>query len=157
MTASPSTLNPFLNFSISAFSCCASSSGRSPDVPDLLVDRLLGAEVLAQLVLEARDLRRRDVVEVALVAGVDRGHLLLHRPRLVLRLVERRHHLLAARQRLLRRAVELGAELRERLELAVLREIEPQAAGDLLHCLRLRRAPTRETEIPTFTAGRTPE
>ena len=36
--------------------------------------------------------------------------------------------------------VELGAELRERLELAVLREVEAQAAGDLLHRLRLRVA-----------------
>src|SRR5438477_483015 len=48
-------------------------------LPDLLVDLALGAEVLTQLVLEPCDLRRRDVVEVALVAGVDRGDLRLHR------------------------------------------------------------------------------
>ena len=57
--------------------------------------------------------------------------------------------------------VELGAELRERLQLAVLREVEAQAAGDLLHRLRLgaaaharhrdadvdRRADAREEEV----------
>ena len=70
-------------------------------------------------------------------ARVDRDDLLLGRPRLVLRLVERGDHPLAARERLLRRGVELGAELGERLELAVLREVEAQPPGDLLHRLRL--------------------
>src|SRR5207248_11102770 len=69
---------------------------------------------------------------------VDGDDLILERPRLVLRLVQRRDHLPAARQRLLRRLVQLGAELREGLELAVLREIEAEAAGDLPHCADLR-------------------
>ena len=72
--------------------------------------------------------------------GVERDDLLGVRPRLVLRLVQRRHHPLAAGERVLRRLVELGAELRERLELAVLGELEPQPAGHLPHRLRLRRA-----------------
>src|SRR4030095_4477446 len=56
---------------------------------DLLVDAPLRAQVLAELVLEPRDVRYRDVVEEAVDARVDRHHLLLHPPRCVLRLVER--------------------------------------------------------------------
>ena len=105
---------------------------------DLLQDRPLGAQVLAQFVVVARDLSDRDVVEPPVDAGVDRDHLLLGRPRLVLRLVQRRDHPLAAGESALGGRVELGAELRERLELAVLREVEAKAPGDLLHRLRLR-------------------
>src|SRR5688500_12688678 len=43
---------------------------------DLPVDRLLRAQMVAQLVLEARHLRRRHLVEVAVDAGVERDHLL---------------------------------------------------------------------------------
>src|SRR5690348_119028 len=87
---------------------------------DLLEDRALRAQGLAELLDEARDLIGRDVVEVAVHAGEQDGHLLLHRPRLVLRLVEDGDHLLAAVQRLLRGLVELRSELREGLQLAVL-------------------------------------
>src|SRR5439155_7484640 len=105
---------------------------------DLLQDRALGADVLAQLVVEAGDLRDGNVVQVAVDARVEGDDLLLNRTRVVLRLVERRNHPLPAGERLLGRLVELRAELRERLELAVLRQIEAQAPGDLLHRLRLR-------------------
>ena len=73
-----------------------------------------------------------------LMPRVDGDHLLLHRPGLVLRLVERGHHSLATCKRLLRLRIELGAELGERLELAVLSQLEAKAARDLLHRLRLR-------------------
>src|SRR3954452_6022952 len=106
---------------------------------DLLVDRALGAEVLPQLVLVARHLRRRNRVEEAVDAGVDGDDLLLHRPRLVLRLVEGRDHPLPEREGRLRRGVELRAELCERLELTVLGELEAQASRARLHGLRLRR------------------
>ena len=129
-----------LNFSIAVFSFAVVSSSRSFDLADRLQDVAVGAELLAQLLLEARHLLGRDVVEVAVDARVERDDLLLHRPRRVLRLVERRDHLLAAVQRRLRRLVELGAELGERLELAVLGEVEAQAAGDLLHRLGLSGA-----------------
>jgi hypothetical protein len=102
-------------------------------------------------------LRRRHLVEVAVDPRPDRDHLLLHRPRAVLRLVQGGDHPLAAGERALRRLVELGAELRERLQLAVLGELELQAAGDLAHRLHLALPPTRETEMPTLIAGRTPE
>src|SRR3712207_1061476 len=105
---------------------------------DLGVDPLLAPQVLAELVLEAGNLGGGDVVQVAVDPGEDRHDLLLDRPRLVLRLVQGRDHPLAARERPLRLRVELGPELGERLELAVLRELEPQAAGHLPHRLDLR-------------------
>ena len=106
-------------------------------LPHLGVDRALRPQVLAELVLVARDVLDGDRVEVAVRAGVDRHHLLLERPRRVLRLVERRHHPLAASEHVARRLVELGAELRERLELAVLREVEAEPPGHLPHRLHL--------------------
>ena len=106
-------------------------------VAEPVVDRALRAQGLAQLLLEARHLRGRDVVEETLDPREDREDLLLERPRRVLRLVERRHHPLAAGERPLRLGVELGAELGERLELAVLGKVEAQAARHLPHRLRL--------------------
>ena len=107
----------------------------------LLTDRLenvsLGPQELAQLVLEPRHLGRRNVVEVAVDPRVDRDDLLLHGPRLVLRLVQRLDHPLSPGQSPLRLRVELGPELRESLELAVLGELETQAPRHLLHRLRL--------------------
>src|SRR5919197_149719 len=44
-------------------------------LPDLLQDRLLGAQVIAQLLVEAGDVRDRNRVEVAVDARVDRRHL----------------------------------------------------------------------------------
>src|SRR3954468_22744977 len=108
---------------------------------DLLVDRALGAQVLPELVLVARHLRRRDRVEEPVDAGVDGADLLLHRPRLVLRLVEGRDHALAEGEGRLRRGIELRAELREGLELAILRELQAQASRDRPHRLRLRGRP----------------
>ena len=81
-----------------------------------------------------------DPVEVAAGAGVDRRDLVLDRPRLQLVLVERLDEPLTAGERGLGVGVEVRAELGERLELAVLRELEAQAAGDLLHRLGLRVA-----------------
>ncbi len=57
--------------------------------------------------------------------------------RLVLALLEQLDHACAAVELRLRRLVEVGAELGERLELAVLRQVEAQRAGDLLHRLDL--------------------
>ena len=81
----------------------------------------------------------------------------LDRQRLVLALLEHLDQAAAARQLLLRRGVEVGAELREGGHFAVLRQLEAQRSGDLLMALICAMPPTRDTEIPTFTAGRTPE
>src|SRR5215208_5392945 len=105
---------------------------------DLLQDRAFCPQVLAELLEEARDLLGRDLVEITLRPRVKRGHLLLHRPRVVLGLVERRDHPLPAREDLLGLGIELRAELRERLQLAVLRQVEPQAPCDLAHRADLR-------------------
>ena len=81
-----------------------------------------------------------DAVEVAAGAGVDRGHLVLDRERVALLLVQRLDEPGAAVERGLGVGVEVGAELGERLELAVLRELEPQLAGHLPHRRGLSRA-----------------
>ena len=105
---------------------------------DGVVDAAVGAERLAQLVLKTRHEADGDAVEIAVVACIDRDDLLLEGPRLVLRLVERRNHAGTASECLLRGRIELRAELGERLELAELRQVEAQAACDLLHRLGLR-------------------
>src|SRR5450759_2163275 len=98
--------------------------GELARLANLLQERALAAQLFAQLLLKARYLAGRDAVEEAVDAGVDRRHLLLGRPGLVLRLVERGHHPLAAGQRLQSRRIELGAELGEGLELAEGGEVE---------------------------------
>src|SRR4051812_40777814 len=100
----------------------------------------LGVRPLAQRVEVLGDAVDVDAVQVAVGRGVDLDDLVLGRQRAALLLVERLHQALAAGQRLLRVGVEVGAELREGLELAVLRQVEAQAAGDLLHRLDLRVA-----------------
>ena len=77
------------------------------------------------------------VVEEAVGHRVDDHHLLLDRHRLVLRLLEHLDQPRAALELPLGRRVEVGAELGERLELAVLRQDEPQRPGHLLHRLDL--------------------
>src|SRR5207237_10309850 len=64
----------------------------------------------------------------------------LDRHRHVLALLEDLGEAGAARERLLRRLVQVGPELRERRQLTILRQLEAQAAGDLLHALDLRVA-----------------
>ena len=98
-----------------------------------------------------------DAVDVAVGGGVDLDDLVLDRERLALALVERLDQALAAGERALRVGVELGAELRERLELAVLREVELQRPATFFIGLIWALPPTRETLMPTLIAGRTPE
>ena len=62
----------------------------------------------------------------------------------------------AAGELRLRGPVEVGAELREGRELPVLGEVEPELARHLRMALICADPPTRETERPTFTAGRMP-
>src|SRR3954463_11360000 len=101
--------------------------------------RLLGVEALQHRAVELPYALGLDAVEVAAGAGVDRRHLVGHRPRPQLVLAERLDQALAAVERPLRLRVEVGAELGERLELAVLRKLQAQAARALPHRGRLRR------------------
>ena len=94
--------------------------------PDLGVLRLAGSRAVPAL--KSIDLRHVDVVQIALGGREDDHHLVLHRPRRVLRLVQRRHQPLAAGQGLLGLGVEFRAELGERLQLAELGEVEAQAS-----------------------------
>src|SRR5688500_11474840 len=116
-------------------------------VRERLVLRVHEAE---QVALELLHLGDGDVVDVAVRDRVDDRDLLLQGDGLVLRLL---HHLgdtLAATQLRLGRLVEVRAELRERGELAELREVGLQALHDRLHRLRLRIATDarhRETRV----------
>jgi hypothetical protein len=99
--------------------------------PAALQDRVVDALVLApdvveELPLEPADLPDRDDVELAGAAGPDRDDLLLDRERRVLRLLEQLDQPGSTGQLVLRGFVQVGAERRERLQLAVLREVEPQ-------------------------------
>src|ERR1051325_9870599 len=94
---------------------------------------------LVELALERAHVRDGDVVQIAVGAGIDHRHLALDRQRLVLRLLENFDQPRAAVELRLRRLVEIAAELRDRRQLAVLREVEAQRAGDLPHRLDLRR------------------
>jgi len=89
---------------------------------------------------ELRDALDGDAVDEAVGRGVDLQHLILDRQRLALALVERLDQALATRQRALRVRIQVGAELREGLEVAVLRELELEPAGNLLHRTDLRIA-----------------
>src|SRR5215471_10632886 len=97
-------------------------------------------EELVQLGLEGAHVADRNAVQIAVRAGIDDRDLALDRQRRVLRLLQDLDEPRAAIQLRLRRLVEVAAELRERRELAVLREVETQSAGDLTHRLDLRRS-----------------
>ena len=103
-----------------------------------------------QPVLERAHAIHRNRIEIAVDAGVDHDDLLFHLQRRELRLLQQLGQARAARQQPLRRRVEVGAELRERRHLAVLRKLALDAARDLLHRLGLRRradARHREADV----------
>ena len=109
--------------------------------------RALGIEEPVEADLELLDARRRDVVELAGRGCVQDRDLLLHRERLVLRLLDDLGQLLAAGQLVARRLVQVGRELGKCREGAVLGEIQLERAGDLLHGLGLgRRADARHRD-----------
>jgi hypothetical protein len=75
----------------------------------------------------------------------------------VLRLIEQLEDPLATVDLGLRRGVELGSELRERRELAELREVALQPAGDLLSPSSAPPTPRAIPDRPTEMAGRVPD
>ncbi len=118
---------------------------------------LRAAHELEQLGLERPHPVDRQVVEVALRAGEHDDDLLLDGHRAVQRLLEQLDQAVAALELGLGDRVELGAERGERLELAELGEVELQRADTLFIALICAAPPTRDTEMPTSTAGRTPD
>ena len=101
---------------------------------------LLGVQAGPQVGEELADALDFDPVEEAAGAGVDRGDLVADAERFALFLFQQLDQPFAAGQRFLGLGVELGAELGEGLEVAVLGEVEAQFSGDLLHRLGLRVA-----------------
>ena len=87
---------------------------------------MLAAQVLQELRLEAADVLDRDVVQLAGGAGPDRDDLLLDRERRVLRLLEQLDQAGTALQLGPGGRVQVGGEGGERLQLAVLGQVQPQ-------------------------------
>src|SRR3954462_13393922 len=108
------------------------------------------AHELEEAPLPVAHVLRRHVVEEAVRDGVDDHHLLLDGHRLILPLLQYFDGARAAIELALRGGVEVRRERRECLELAVLREVETQAPGDLPHRLDLCRAANarhRDTDV----------
>ena len=99
--------------------------------------RLLALEKAHESGLPFPDPRDRDLVEKSLRAGVDHGHLLGERHRLVLVLLEQLGQPRAALELVSRLGVEVRRELGEGRQLAVLGEVEAQLPRDLPHRLGL--------------------
>src|SRR5581483_2572187 len=106
---------------------------------DLLRDlRLVAAHEGVERRLERLHLLDGHVIEEAVVERPEDGHLLGHRERLVLRLLEDLLRALAALELAPGGGVEVArAELRERLQLAVLGHVDAELPGHLLHRLAL--------------------
>src|SRR6266850_187144 len=98
---------------------------------------VMDVEVAVHVRLERPNLRDLDVVEEAVCAGIDDDDLAFDREWCVLRLLEHLDEALATRGLVLRGLVEIGSELREGRELAVLRHRKTQSARDLFHRLDL--------------------
>ena len=81
-----------------------------------------------------------NIVEKTLVCREQRQRHFGDRHRLVLRLFHHLHHALAALQLFARGFVQVGGELRERRQLAVLRQRQANAAAEFFDDRRLRRA-----------------
>src|SRR5215472_9460145 len=112
----------------------------------LVLDRLhlrgvLALQVVAQRLVGRQRLGDLQAVEVAVVHREQRHRHLPHRERLVLRLLHQLGHQAPAVELPARGIVEVGGELRESRELAVLREREAHAAAGVLplHDLGLGR------------------
>ena len=151
--------------------CLVVLDGVGQALLDVVVERLLGGDVgedgrVARLevgieaVLEGAQVLDFNVVEQAVDAGEEDGDLLLSGERLELRLLEQLGEALAAVELLLRDLVEVGAELREGGELAILREVELQGCADLLGRLdgsREAYARDREADVDGGTNARVEE
>src|SRR6185312_13832908 len=103
------------------------------------------------------DLIHGHVIEEAVGSGEDDQNLFIERQRLVLVLLQDFHQTAAAIQLILRGLVEIGAELREGSQFAVLRKFQLQSTGNLTHGFDLSRtahAAYRDTYVYRRTNAR---
>ena len=96
-----------------------------------------GPHELDELPLKDGDLLRRNVIEIPVGPGEDRHHLIGDGHRFVLRLLEQFGHPLPALELVPGPLVQVRGELRERRQLAILREVKAEPAGHLAHGLPL--------------------
>src|SRR5262245_15416669 len=101
---------------------------------------MLRLDILVKLLLVSGQDLDRVLVDIALRACEDNENLFFDRKWHVLTLLEELDETGAALELGARLGVEIGRELGERSHLAVLRELEAQRSGDLLHGLDLRVA-----------------
>src|SRR5688500_7204987 len=101
--------------------------------------RMAGFDEAVEILLVAAQLFDRHRIEEAPGRGVDDRHLTLDGDWLILRLLQDLDETAAAIELRLRGLVEVAAELRERGQFAVLREVQTERAGNLTHGLDLRR------------------
>src|ERR1041385_23784 len=98
---------------------------------------LSSGEEFGEFGLEILDLIDRDVVHEIVLDGPEDGDLHFDQERAVLLLLEDFDDALAAFEHALRLGIEIGAELSEGRQLAELRQVSLDAAGDLFHGLDL--------------------
>src|SRR3546814_1982822 len=111
---------------------------------------MLTAQIDQQGGLVAGNVRHRDIIQIAVGASEDRGRLFFKRHRRELSLLQQLRQARTAVEQLLGRSVEVRAELGESRHFAVLRQLQLDRAGDLLHRLGLRRgadARHREADV----------
>jgi len=93
---------------------------------------------LEQARFETFDVFKRDVVCEAVGCGPDHEHLLFDVHRLILRLLQDFSETLTTRELCLRGFIEIRTELRKRLKLAELGQVETERSRHLLHRFDLR-------------------
>src|SRR4029450_1285695 len=144
--------------------------------------RMLRPQQCQKAALEWTHAQNVERVEIPVDTGIDHADLFFHLQRRELGLLEKLGQSCPAIEQALRRGIEVRAELGEGSHFAILRELSLDAARDLFHRLGLRRRgharygassrlmrpapffiavvcaeePTRDTDRPTFTAGRMP-
>ena len=145
LNSSAAAFNSAFNASLSSFPC------RS--CPQLAFAR---GEVFRQLILETPLPRYGHLIQVTVLHGPDHYHLDLHRNRVVLGLLEDLHDAFAAVDLRLCLGVEVRAELCERRKLLNWASSPLSFPATCFMALSCAAEPTRETEMPTLIAGRTP-
>jgi hypothetical protein len=96
-------------------------------------------EISQQLRFKTADFRHRDVIHIPVRRSPDDKHLFFERHRRILPLLENFRQALPTCQQALCGFVQVRTKLRKGRQLPVLRQLQPQRPGNLLHGFRLRR------------------